>query len=82
MDIQRKRKEQSLHFLQTTADIQRKKKEHAKKNVENPPVLSSNIKMPAKKNVKMVVIDVSDDEEDPNLNPICSKCGGCPCDWD
>ena len=87
MDIQRKRKEESLHFFQTTADIQRKKKEHAKKNVKNPPVLSSNIKMPAKKNVKMVVIDVSQepsgDEEDSNLNhPVCSKCGGCPCDWD
>ena len=88
MDIQRKRKERSLHlnFLQTTADIQRKKKEHAKKNVKNPPVLSSNIKMPAKKNVKTVVIDVSQepsgDEEYPDLNPVCSKCGGCPCDWD
>jgi hypothetical protein len=86
MDIQRKRKEESLHFFQTTADIQRKKKEHAKKNVKNPPVLSSNIKMPAKKNVKTVVIDVSqepsDDEEYPDLNPVCSKCGGCPCDWD
>ena len=86
MDIQRKRKEESLHFFQTTADIQRKKKEHAKKNVKNPPVLSSNIKMPAKKNVKMVVIDVSqepsDDEEDSNLNPVCSKCRCCPCDWD
>jgi hypothetical protein len=85
MDIQRKRKEQSLHFVQTT-DIQRKKKEHAKKNVKNPPVLSPNIKMPAKKNVKMVVIDVSqepsDDEEDSNLNPVCSKCGHRPCDWD
>jgi hypothetical protein len=86
MDIQRKRKERSLHFVQTT-DIQRKKKEHAKKSVKNPPVLSSNIKMPAtKKNVNMVVIDVSqepsDDDEDSNLNPVSSKCGGCPCDWD
>jgi hypothetical protein len=81
MDIQRKRKERSLHFLQTTDIQSRKKEEHAKKNVKNPSVLSSNIKrMPAMKNVKMVIVDVSqepsDDEEDPNLNPVCSKCGG------
>ena len=88
MDIQRKKKDLFL------PDIKRKRKtddifrKHAKKNVKNPPVLSSNIKMPrsTKKNVKMVVIDVSqepsDDKEYPDLNPICSKCGGCPCDWD
>ena len=88
MDIQRKRKERSRHFLfdkKQTMDIQRKKKEHTKKNVKNPPFLSSNIKMPAKKNIKTVVIDVSqepsDDEEYPDYHPICSKCGGCPCDW-